>query len=180
MTIEEVSPMKNRKIRNTLIAALILTLVPAIAACAKTKETTAQIRYSTELIDEQIESVAVEEGTSSGKYQDRYYVLSTTTDEDGHGPTGTPVGVIGNPQIMVNGTLYYYSYYGPKYAIPEGFEKIGTVLEVNDYRVPKEDFCMVSIGIGVYSGDEVYGSSSDSSRVFIKDGDAYYTFNLLE
>lgn len=170
--------MKNRKIRNTLIAALILTLVPVFTACAKTKETTAQTRYSTELIDYQISSIR-DEGTSSGKYSDRYYDGSTTTDEDGHGPTGTPVGVIGNPQIMVNGTLYYYSYYGPKYAIPEGFEKIGTVLEVNDYRVPKEDFCMVAIGMGVYSGDEVYGSSSDSSRVFIKDGDVYYTFNQL-
>lgn len=178
--------MKKRVIRNTFIAAMILTLVPVITACAKTKETTALIRYSTELIYEPVYTVAVE-GTSSGKYEDRYYDYSerfcdesAPTDEDGHGPTGAPLGVIGNPQIMVNGTLYYYSYNGAQYTIPEGFEKIGKVLEVNDYRVPKEDFCMAAVGVRVYSGDEVYGSASDTSKVMIKDGDAFYTFILLD
>ena len=178
--------MKNRVIRNTLIAAMILTLAPVFTACAKTKEITAQKSYATDLIDEPIYTVAVE-GTCSGRYSDRYYDYadrfcdeSTTTDGDGHGPTGTPLGVIGNPQIMIKGTLYYYSFYGAQYTIPKGFEKIGKVLEVNDYRVPKEDFCMAAVGVRVYSGDEVYGSASDTSKVMIKDGDAFYTFILLD
>lgn len=140
--------MKKNALRNILLAVSILGLITACPSCATAKDT--------------------EKGAAESV---------STTDVDGKGPTGLPNGMIDRPQIWIDGTLYYYHFDGEIYLLPEDFEKIGTILEVNDFTVPDKDFCAASGGLGLTSGQEIWASEDHPDQVYIQcSDDGFYPF----
>ena len=168
--------MKNNKIRKALLIASAIAVTCSCFGCAgKTKTTTTPYTSSPSASsqDEPAETndfYSRAEGTSSGEYQDVLYI--PTTDADGHGPTGV-VGVITPAQIMVNGKIYKYQYDGMKY-LPDGFEEIGKILQVNDFKKPEKDFFAAGPDLRLRSGQPVYASKDNEKRVVILCEDGYY------
>ena len=118
------------------------------------------------------------ESTSSGRYSDRYY--DPTTDEDGHLPTGAPEEVIYYAKIMVNGKLYECRENIPwDYLPPNDFKEAGVILEVNEYKIPTEDFCACGTTVRLRSGQKVYTSESLTTVVVVQIGDEYHYFHQI-
>ena len=151
--------MKKNRIYCVMIAgAFILGMSLGITGCSK--------RESTETV--------YPEETSSGKYSDRYYY--PTTDEYGHGETGTPPGVIMFAQVMVNGKIYECTNATAWASLPTGdFKEAGTILEVDVCVEPKEDLCATGISVPIRSGQKVYTSEKISTQVIVQcdDGNFY-------
>ena len=163
-------------IRKGLLISCVIAVACTCFGCAgKTKPTTTPYTSSPSASsqDEPAETndfYSRAEGTSSGDYQDMLYI--PTTDADGHGPTGA-VGVITPAQIMVNGKIYKYRYDGMKY-LPDGFEEIGKILQVNDFKEPEKDFFAAGPDLRLRSGQSVYASKDHENRVVILCEDGYY------
>ena len=55
-------------------------------------------------------------------------------------PTGYPSGELQQPQIMYDGLLYYYFATGFDEPLPDGYECVGEVVEVDNVNIPQNDF----------------------------------------
>ena len=69
-------------------------------------------------------------------------------------PTGYTAGVH-QPQVMYQGTLYYYQATGFDETIPPTFSLAGTVAQRSDLAPPQEDWCsgLVEVGAGIYADE---------------------------
>lgn len=168
-------------IRKTLLIVSTIAVASSCFGCtAKTETTTspvATVTSASTVKSEPAETTVLvtrPEGTSSGEYQDVLY--NPTTGEDGLLPTGFPAGAIDPPQIMVNGKLYKYDFDGVKY-LPDGYEEIGKILEVNDFQVPEKDFCAAGPSLLLCSGQSVYGSKDNEKRIVVHCENGYYFMN---
>ncbi len=159
-------------IQRTLLLSCAIVAISTCVGCAEKNKITGSLPTTEK--SESAETTALitrPEGTSSGVYQDVLY--NPTTDRDGLLPTGLPAGVVDPPQIIVNGKIYKYEFDGAKY-LPDGYEEIGKILEVNDFKVPEEDFCAAGPSLLLYSGQSVYASKDHENRVVILCEDGYY------
>ena len=117
------------------------------------------------------------EETSSEEYSDHYYI--PTTDADGHGPTGLPEGVIEHSQIMFKGKIYECLGNNPLDKLPgDDYKEVGTILEVDAYNMPTEDFCATGTTVRLRSGQKVFSSENVDSVIIVQCEDTYHLFRL--
>lgn len=95
-------------------------------------------------------------------------------DESGEtvSPTGYPSDEAQRITVYYQGTRYWYMGDGFDQPLPDGFEKVGEIEEVDNTVYRDEELC----GTQVEVGQEVYANAKDTSRVFLKYPDGYAAF----
>ena len=63
-------------------------------------------------------------------------------------PTGYPSDEVQRPQIMYNGVIYFYTADGFDHPLPDGYEQVGEVKEVDNRQEPVEDWCGSRVEVG--------------------------------
>lgn len=101
---------------------------------------------------------------------------SSQSGDAGNDPTGLSSGMISPPQVKVNGIVYVYHYNGKRERLTDEYEIIGTVTEVNDYEIPKDDFCAGGGELNLRTGQEIYVYKQNDSVVAVRCEDGYYMF----
>ena len=88
--------------------------------------------------------------------------------------TGYPSGELQQPQIMLNGKIYYYTASGFDLPLPEGYTVAGEILSVDSVNPPAENFH----GGRVEVGQKVYISSPATDSVYLQYDSGYALFTL--
>ena len=92
----------------------------------------------------------------------------TTNNEKkvAQGSTGYPSGTMQIECVMVDDQLFQYSNEGWLTSIPEGYEKAGSVLEVDNDNYPTENFNAGRLSVG----DEIYvmSDSEEMETIYVK------------
>ena len=78
-------------------------------------------------------------------------------------PTGYPSDEVQRPQIMYNGVIYFYTADGFDHPLPDGYEQVGEVKEVDNRQEPVEDWC----GSRVEVGQKIY-VSNDTATIYVE------------
>ena len=91
-------------------------------------------------------------------------------------PTGLSEGMISPPQIMYNGVIYKYRFSGKRTGLLEDFKEVGTVLAVNDYEIPGQDFHAGGREMHFAQGQKVFASEADQTKISVYCDDGYYMF----
>ena len=189
----------NRKTYLRLMTGMLIVILGTgslLTGCKKKEE---ESSYYTALgvifdLDENGNQIPYQ-GTSQTEYTDEtvYYTAQGVmlekedleiTDEipEDTTPTGSPDGGFEGTYIFYEGKRYEYAYSGFRPNLPEGFEEIGTILEVNEGELSEKDFC--SIGPDMQVGMVVYGSEKYPNHLYVEywSGDvvAYMPFYTLE
>lgn len=81
---------------------------------------------------------------------------------------------IQQPEIMYNGQVYRYFATGFDEPLPENFNYVGSISDIDNVNEPKEDFH----GARVESGQEVYANETDSDTIYIKYESGYARFSI--
>lgn len=89
-------------------------------------------------------------------------------------PTGYPSGEIGQPQVMYNGQIYYYEFDGFDKPLPDDFEYVGLIEEVDNVNEPEEDFC----GARVKVDQGIYANAEDEEVIYLKYEKGYAKFEV--
>lgn len=88
------------------------------------------------------------------------FLLSVCCIACGNGaePTGCPAGEIEQPQVMVDGQVYYYRATGFDEPLPDGYEYAGCVDKVDNEAAPSQDFsgCRLEKGQDIYTNPEIH------------------------
>ena len=105
-------------------------------------------------------------------------------------PTGYPSDEMQRPQIMYNGVIYFYTADGFDHPLPDGYEQVGEVKEVDNRQEPVEDWCgsRVEVGQKIYvSNDTACGSrvevgqkiyvSNDTATIYVEYETGYAEFD---
>ncbi|WP_418579289.1 immunoglobulin-like domain-containing protein [Hungatella sp.] len=79
-------------------------------------------------------------------------------------PTGYPSDEVQRASVFYNGALYLYSAEGVDLPLEAGFEKVGTVSDVNNAEYPSEEFH----GSRLETGQEVYASQAIPEKLYVK------------
>lgn len=87
-------------------------------------------------------------------------------------PTGYPSGEVQRITIYYNGALYWYTSNGFDQPLEHGFEKVGEVDEVDNQEYPEEEFG----GTRLDTGQEIYASQEDVSKIYVKYDSGYAVF----
>ena len=90
-------------------------------------------------------------------------------------PTGYASDEIQRPQIMYNGKLYLYTANGFDGPLPEGYEYVGEVKEVDNKHEPASDWC----GSRVETGQRIY-ASKDTAVIYVEYESGYAEFAASE
>lgn len=90
-------------------------------------------------------------------------------------PTGYASDEIQRPQIMYNGKLYLYTANGFDGPLPEGYEYVGEVKEVDNKHEPASDWC----GSRVETGQRIY-ASKDKAVIYVEYESGYAEFAVSE
>ncbi len=108
------------------------------------------------------------------------FILILTACGNSHSEKITPTGYdsseIGQPQIMLNGIIYYYYATGFNEVLPIGYAEAGSVENVDNYNEPTEDYC----GARVEIGQKIYSSDIYAEAIYIKYSDGYAKFSVKE
>ena len=139
-----------------LSIAVIMCMMLLFSGCKKKSETPTSDISS---------SKPVSTGTSSSQ-----------PDNTKNDPTGLSSDMISPPQVKVNGIIYVYHYNGKRERLTDEYEIIGTVTEVNDYEIPKDDFCAGGGELNLRTGQEIYVYKQNDSVVAVRCEDGYYMF----
>lgn len=91
-------------------------------------------------------------------------------------PTGYEPGEIDQPQIMYNDKIYYYYWTGFDEELPENYEKVGTVIDVDNINFPQDNF----YGARVKKGQEIYSFESDLNCIYVKYTNGFARFVIEE
>ena len=91
-------------------------------------------------------------------------------------PTGYPSGELQQPHIMYDGLLYYYFATGFDEPLPDGYECVGEVVEVDNVNIPQNDFH----GARVELMQEIYVLPGIHDTIYVKYDDGYARFSLKE
>ena len=78
-------------------------------------------------------------------------------------PTGYEPGEIGQPQIMYEGTVYYYQFTGFDEPLPDGYTLVGEVEEVDNRNYPLRDWA----GCRLQKGQEIYADDDKTDAVYV-------------
>ncbi|MBQ7922118.1 MAG: M56 family metallopeptidase [Clostridia bacterium] len=90
-------------------------------------------------------------------------VFETAPMENG-AETGYPTGEIQQPQIMLNGQIYFYSATGFDEPLPAGFDYVGSITGIDNINGPQEDFQ----GARVELKQEIYADKNNTDIVYLK------------
>ena len=90
-------------------------------------------------------------------------------------PTGYPSGQVQRQQVMYHGVFYYYTANGFDNPLPDGYESVGAVKEVDHDQEPSVDWC----GSRVDVGQEIY-ASDNSSSIYLKYESGYAEFEAKD
>ena len=90
-------------------------------------------------------------------------------------PTGYASDEVQRPQIMYNGRLYLYTAKGFDGPLPEGYEYVGEVKEVDNKHEPSSDWC----GSRVEAGQRIY-ASKDTAVIYVEYESGYAEFAASE
>lgn len=91
-------------------------------------------------------------------------------------PTGLSEGMISPPQIMYKGVIYKYRFSGKRTGLLDDFKEVGTVLAVNDYEIPGQDFHAGGREMHFAQGQKVFASEADQTKISVYCDDGYYMF----
>ena len=91
-------------------------------------------------------------------------------------PTGYPSGELQQPQVMYDGLIYYYFATGFDEPLPDGYECVGEVAEVDNVNIPQNDFQ----GARVDLMQEIYVLPGIHDTIYIKYADGYARFSLKQ
>jgi len=94
--------------------------------------------------------------------------------EEPTSPTGYPSGEIQQPQIMYDGLLYFYFATGFDEPLPEGYDYVGDVEEVDNENAPQYDFQ----GSRVELRQEIYVLPGIHDTIYVKYENGYARFTL--
>ena len=72
---------------------------------------------------------------------------------------------------MYNGVSYFYTADGFDHPLPDGYEQVGEVKEVDNRQEPAEDWC----GSRVEGGQKIY-VSNDTSTIYVEYETGYAEF----
>lgn len=101
---------------------------------------------------------------------------SVSDSQEETAPTGLSEGMITPPQIMYQGVIYEYRFMGKRDGLPNGFTEVGTILSVNDYEIPSQDFYVGGRELKLAVEQQVFASESDNSRIAVLCDEGYYMF----
>ena len=101
---------------------------------------------------------------------------SSQSGDAGNDPTGLSSGMISPPQVRIKGIVYVYHYNGRKERLNDDYEIIGTINDVNDYEIPKDDCCAGGRELDLQVGQEILGLKQNDSVIAVKCEDGYYMF----
>ena len=87
------------------------------------------------------------------------FIGCNRSERDTTTPTGYPSGQVQRQQVMYHSVIYYYTANGFDAPLPDGFELVGEVKEVDNDQAPSVDWC----GSLVEVGQKIYASSGSSS-----------------
>jgi len=88
--------------------------------------------------------------------------------------TGYPSSELQQPQVMVDGKIYYYNASGFDLPLPEGYTLAGEILSVDHINPPTENFH----GGRIEAGQKVYISSKTYDSIYIQYNKGYALFTL--
>ena len=88
--------------------------------------------------------------------------------------TGYPFGEMQRPQVMYNGVIYFYTADGFDHPLPDGYEQVGEVKEVDNRQEPAEDWC----GSRVEVGQKIY-VSNDTAKIYVEYETGYPEFAVV-
>ena len=91
-------------------------------------------------------------------------------------PTGYPSGELQQPQIMYDGLIYYYFATGFDEPLPDGYECVGEVAEVDNVNIPQNDFQ----GARVELMQEIYVLPGIHDTIYVKYDSGYARFSLKQ
>lgn len=80
--------------------------------------------------------------------------------------TGTPTGIIEQPQVMYNNTIYYYTADGRDEDLPDGYILVGEIVAINSEKSPEENY--YGSGLDIFIGQEIYSNPDISDVIFLK------------
>lgn len=101
---------------------------------------------------------------------------SSQSGDAGSDPTGLSSGMISPPQVRIKGIVYVYHYNGRREQLNDDYEIIGTINDVNDYEIPKDDCCAGGRELDLRAGQEIFGLKQNDSVIAVKCKDGYYMF----
>lgn len=105
-----------------------------------------------------------------------YQKANEIHSEDSSTPTGYPTGSIQQPQIMYSGKVYFYFATGFDEPLPDGYELVGCITDVDNDNEPIADFQ----GARVELNQEVYASEVNPGTVYLKYKKGYAQFLVKE
>lgn len=135
--------------KQTCIALIVLLSLFSFVACDNTK------------------------ATDDSKDSSSYSEAESTSDLS---PTGLSDGMISPPQIMYKGVIYKYRFSGKRTGLLDDFKEVGTVLAVNDYEIPGQDFHAGGREMHFAQGQKVFASEADQTKISVYCDDGYYMF----
>ena len=97
------------------------------------------------------------------------------SQDDEPTPTGYPSGQVQRQQVMYNGVIYYYTANGFDNLLPDGFELVGAVKEVNNDQEPSDDWSgsLVDVGQKIYA-------ATNSSSIYLEYESGYAEFKAKD
>ena len=87
-------------------------------------------------------------------------------------PTGYSSREVQRIIVYYNGMRYWYTEKGFDQPLEEGFEKVGEVGRVDNQEYPEEEFG----GTWLDTGQEIYASQADASKIYVKYDSGYAVF----
>ena len=97
-------------------------------------------------------------------------------EEEPTTPKGYPAGELQQPQVMYDGLIYFYCATGFDEPLPDGYECVGEVTEVDNVNIPQYDFQ----GARVELLQEIYVLPGIHDTIYIKFDDGYARFSLKQ
>jgi len=91
--------------------------------------------------------------------------------------TGAEEGEIEQPQIMIDGKIFYYFATGFDKKLPENSKFVGEVEKADNTKVPQNNF----EGVQVREGQKIYRISDNDSDIYVEyDEDEYAVFSIKQ
>ena len=103
--------------------------------------------------------------------------LCSTACCDTAEPTGYAAREIGQPQIMYGGRIYYYWATGFNEGLPDDYNYVGYIDNVDNEIEPSEDFS----GCRLQIGQKIFANPDDDNEIYVqyKDGFARFSISLI-
>lgn len=100
--------------------------------------------------------------------------LCSTACCDTAEPTGYAAREIGQPQIMYYGRIYYYWATGFNEELPDDYNYVGYIDNVDNEKEPIENFS----GCRINEGQKIYANPENDSLIYVQYEDGFAKFSI--